>query len=111
MTKGTSGFNLLSDAMGLNDHVYYCRGCGLPLPIGFHGLFHRDCLQKDKRRRVQEERRLEYAKFQKWLQQRGCPKCRPDTENSAPRPSTEVLCEASQRARAGGFLSEGVACS
>jgi hypothetical protein len=56
-------------------HFYYCRGCGLPLPLEFHGLFHGDCLEKDKRRRVREKRRLEEAKFQTWLQEKGCPRC------------------------------------
>lgn len=65
-------------------HFYYCRGCGLPLPLDFHGLFHRDCLQKDKRRRVQEQRRLEEEKFQGWVQGRGGPRCGLDGRGQGP---------------------------
>lgn len=54
---------------------YYCRRCSKPLPAGWQGLFHPDCLKTDKRRRVQEQREKERRKFQKWLSRQECPKC------------------------------------
>lgn len=54
---------------------YFCRGCGDPLPRGFHGQFHRDCLKADKRRRTNQKRRLEREKFEAWLADQRCPKC------------------------------------
>jgi hypothetical protein len=59
----------------LNATVHYCRGCGGPLPPGWEGLFHPDCLKADKRRRVQEDRKREQRKFQEWLSKRRCPSC------------------------------------
>jgi hypothetical protein len=55
--------------------VHYCRGCGGPLPRGWKGLFHPNCLKADKRRRVQEAREREHRKFQEWLSKRRCPAC------------------------------------
>lgn len=54
---------------------YFCRGCGDPLPSGWHGQFHRECLKADKRRRTQEKRRQERARLQQWLQRQHCPQC------------------------------------
>jgi hypothetical protein len=36
----------------LTEWRYFCRGCGLKLPLGFRGHFHRGCLRADKRRRT-----------------------------------------------------------
>lgn len=54
---------------------YHCRGCGVPLPFGFRGLFHPDCLKADKRRRTREKRRVEREKFEAWLRRLQCREC------------------------------------
>jgi predicted DNA-binding transcriptional regulator AlpA len=58
----------------INATVDYCRGCGGPLPPGWEGLFHPNCLKADKRRRVHEIRKKEQKKFQEWSKRR-CPSC------------------------------------
>jgi hypothetical protein len=54
---------------------YFCRGCGQPLPSGWHAQFHPECLKADKRRRTQEKRRLERVRLQQWLHRQRCPQC------------------------------------
>src|SRR5438270_8017624 len=56
-------------------NYYYGRGCVRALPLGFTGLFHRDCLQADMRRRIQARRKSERAKFERWLRRQRCPEC------------------------------------
>jgi hypothetical protein len=55
--------------------TYFCRGCGSRLQSKFRGHFHKECLQADKRRRVQAQRRREQERFEAWLQRQQCPKC------------------------------------
>src|SRR5438309_753784 len=59
----------------IDHHSYFCRGCGNPLPRGFHGHFHPGCLKADKRRRTSEKRRMEREKFEAWLAHQLCPQC------------------------------------
>jgi hypothetical protein len=49
------------------EHSYFCRFCGQPLPSGYRGHFHRECLKADKRRRIQEQRRKEAQRFKRWV--------------------------------------------
>lgn len=73
---------------------YFCRGCGEPLPRDWHGQFHPECLQADKRRRTQEKRRLERARLQQWLQRQRCPRCGASLGQAAhprPDPAREAL--------------------
>src|ERR1700680_1001152 len=55
--------------------AYFCRGCARPMPRGFQGHFHPDCLKADKRRRTSEKRRVEREKFEAWLAHQQCPQC------------------------------------
>ena len=54
---------------------YYCRGCGENLPPEWHAQFHPACLKADKRRRMQDRRRLEQERFLAWLERQKCPVC------------------------------------
>jgi len=54
---------------------YYCRGCGEKLPPDGHAQFHPECLRADKRRRIQEKRRLEHERLLIWLARQKCPLC------------------------------------
>ncbi len=54
---------------------YRCRLCGDPLPAGFPGLFHPQCLILDKQWRTQEQRRREKERFAKWLSRQQCTRC------------------------------------
>jgi|SRR5579872_7062762 len=54
---------------------YFCRGCGQGLPPDWHGQFHPECLKTDKRRRIQEKRRLERERFHAWIARQQCPEC------------------------------------
>lgn len=65
---------------------YFCRGCGQPLPSGWHGQFHPECLKADKRRRTQEKRRLESARLLEWLQRQRCPQCGAAMATPSPHP-------------------------
>ena len=57
------------------DHKYYCRACGRPLPPSSRRLFHPDCLMEDKRRRVRQRRQQQHERFVNWLRQQVCRKC------------------------------------
>jgi hypothetical protein len=80
---------------------HFCRGCGRELPAQFCGLFHKDCLKVDKRRRVQELRRKEQERFQVWLRKQVCTNCGVRFGEGAKSDQlTEAPCEPSQRPRA-----------
>jgi hypothetical protein len=55
--------------------VYFCRGCGGPLPPGLKGLFHPECLKADKRRRVREDREKKRWGLERLLSRVQCPQC------------------------------------
>lgn len=60
---------------GQQQRQHYCRGCGLALPLGFGGHFHKECLRADKRSRVYERRTREQERFQLWLKKQRCANC------------------------------------
>jgi hypothetical protein len=80
--------------------LYHCRGCGRELPPSKRSLFHPDCLKVDKRRRVQEVRRRERIRFERWLSRQRCPQCGAELGTLAhpPRPTAQPPREASQGA-------------
>jgi len=55
--------------------VYFCRGCGKALPLGFRGQFHPQCLAADKRRRTQEKRRQERQMIHAAIAKLRCSDC------------------------------------
>ena len=73
---------------------HYCRGCGEELPAGFDGHFHRQCLRRDKRARIHEQRQRELQKFERWLAKQVCPACR--TQYGMAKENLGTPCEASQ---------------
>jgi len=64
-----------TDSTGQDEHAYFCRGCGLPLPPGSRILFHEECLKQDKRLRVRKQRQRQHEQFARWLRQQTCRKC------------------------------------
>jgi hypothetical protein len=64
-----------TDAARRSEHVYFCSGCGGVLLERFRGRFHKECLKRDKRRRVRERREREQNKLNALLQRTKCPKC------------------------------------
>ena len=86
----------LSGQQPLGQPRYFCRGCGLTLPIGFRGHFHRDCLRADKRRRISERRRREQDRFERLLGNKRCQNCGTSYANPQSGGATDIPCEASQ---------------
>jgi hypothetical protein len=78
-----------------DEHAYFCRGCGNVLPADFRGHFHKACLQRDKRRRVREQRQQQHKQFTRWLRKKTCQKC--GARFGQPEGVAEIGCEASQR--------------
>ena len=76
---------------------HYCRGCGLALPLGFRGHFHKECLRVDKRSRICEQRRREQERFSHWLEKQRCRNCGATYGDQRSDGGTEALCEASRR--------------
>lgn len=74
---------------------YFCRACGGPLPDGWHGQFHPQCLKEDKRRRTREKRRVERERFQAWLRHQRCPECGAALSRTSP-PVSHALADADQ---------------
>lgn len=58
----------------LDNPQYCCRLCGKLLPNS-RAYFHPECLQKDKRRRTQERRRLEKEQLLGLLRKVRCQHC------------------------------------
>ncbi len=56
--------------------TYFCRFCGKPLPLGFRGLYHPECLKNDKQRRTRVRRESQLVKFMEWFNRRACDGCR-----------------------------------
>jgi hypothetical protein len=54
---------------------YFCRGCGLALEPG-KSLFHKECLSRDKLRRIHEQREQQQVERRKWLEKQVCPHCK-----------------------------------
>ena len=84
---------------GMQAPVYYCRGCGGPLPQGSSAHFHPECLKADKRRRIAERRQQEAQRFQKWIRRLQCPDCGANLEKLVqvnPQRSAGMAREASQ---------------
>jgi hypothetical protein len=80
---------------------YFCRGCGSRLPEGFRGHFHKECLQADKRRRVQARRAQERERFTKWMQRTVCPHCGLGYGDRRSSPPARCPGEASQGTQGG----------
>ena len=80
------------------EHHYFCRGCGRPLPPGSRAQFHKECLRADKRHRVREQRRLEERLFKVWLRKQICSKCGAGYVDHHCDGAMESSCEALQPA-------------
>jgi len=81
----------------------YCCGCGGPLLTHGSARFHPDCLRRDKRRRVTEQRRREEGRRQAWLKRQHCPACGASLSKLSDATSeraVENACEPSQRPQA-----------
>jgi hypothetical protein len=83
--------------------VYYCRGCGKPLPEGSKARFHADCRRTDKRGRValrrQREARRETRRFRAHIRNLNCPECGANLAKLAQRSpghSVQVVCDVAQ---------------
>ena len=94
----------LSDLNGLNrPGVYFCRGCGTPLPEGSKARFHAECRRADKRRRVAERRERQSTRenriVHKNLRRLNCPDCGVSLAkllHADPRRVVNVSCATSQ---------------
>jgi len=81
---------------GQEQRQHYCRGCGLALPLGFRGHFHKECLRADKRSRICEQRRREQQRFKRLLEKQHCLNCGARYGNQRSDGATEASREASQ---------------
>jgi len=75
---------------------HFCRGCGSKLPVTFRGLYHKECLREDKRRRICEQRRREEERFKRRLGKQLCPRCGARYGDQRSEGNVETPCEASQ---------------
>jgi hypothetical protein len=82
---------------------YFCRGCGKPLPSGFRGHFHAECLRADKRRRTRTRRAQEQKRFRVWLEKFACPHCGAKDGHALLKWFEKYQCEASQGGEAKGL--------
>lgn len=86
----------LAEQESHQERSHFCRGCGSKLPINFNGLYHKECLREDKRRRIREQRHREQEKFRRWLGKQQCPRCGGRYDEQRSERDVEASCEASQ---------------
>jgi hypothetical protein len=99
---GAASVALASPDKNEQRQVYFCRGCGIALPEGFRGHFHKDCLRADKQRRVRNRRRQEGERFAAWAQRINCPHCGNQYGESPSDHAKACPREASQGPKDGG---------
>jgi hypothetical protein len=96
----------VTDLVGLYQvAVYFCRGCGKPLPDRSKARFHAECRRADKRRRIAERRQRHAAReaklVRKHLRLLNCPDCGASLAKlvqSNPSQSAEPACDVAQGA-------------
>jgi hypothetical protein len=86
-----------TDSPGQGKQAYFCRGCGQALPLGSRRVFHKECLEEDKRLRVRQQRRQQHEQFVLWLRQQTCQKCGARCGLLRPERAAEAPCEPSQQ--------------
>ena len=93
--RGSDMTSILSGQQSPREPTHFCRGCGSKLPVGFRGIYHKECLRADKRLRTCARRRREQEMFKRWLAKQHCPHCGRKYDDQRAEGNVEPLCEAS----------------
>jgi hypothetical protein len=94
--RGSSMTRDVNGHQSLEESCHFCRGCGAKLQVDFRGVYHKECLRADKRRRICAQRRREQERFKRWLVKQCCPHCGARYGEQRSEGNVETPCEASQ---------------